>query len=270
MKVIFLAWRDPVDRRWFPIGRLTQENNHYKFQYTNGALEASLDAKFVPLAGFDSFGLAYTCPTLFPFFYNRLIPIHRNDAQKYLQWLDFSEVPEPLALLARSGGLRATDAFQVFECPTPTANNEYKVTFFVHGIGHIEQADKLLDSIRVGDELLLVQEPTNPADQLALLVMRDNTKVGYCPRFYNEDINALLKRGEQPRAFVKRINPTSVPFSYRLLCEVECKWPADFKACSSKQFQPYEPPRNSLEPFNPSILAPKKVIATTELEGIDT
>jgi hypothetical protein len=37
MKTLYLAWQDPEDRRWFPVGRLSFDGYVYRFVYTNGA-----------------------------------------------------------------------------------------------------------------------------------------------------------------------------------------------------------------------------------------
>ena len=36
MKTLYLAWQDPKDRRWFPVGRLSFDGEVYQFVYTKG------------------------------------------------------------------------------------------------------------------------------------------------------------------------------------------------------------------------------------------
>ena len=37
MKTLYLAWQDPEDRRWLPVGRLNFDGHVYRFVYTKGA-----------------------------------------------------------------------------------------------------------------------------------------------------------------------------------------------------------------------------------------
>ena len=41
MKALFVVWQDVKNRRWAPVGRLTQEDGVYRFVYTRGAKEMS-------------------------------------------------------------------------------------------------------------------------------------------------------------------------------------------------------------------------------------
>ena len=34
MKTLYLAWQDPEDRRWLPVGRLSFDGHVYRFVYT--------------------------------------------------------------------------------------------------------------------------------------------------------------------------------------------------------------------------------------------
>lgn len=37
MKVLCIAWQDPKDHSWHPVGRLSFDGHVYKFVYTKGA-----------------------------------------------------------------------------------------------------------------------------------------------------------------------------------------------------------------------------------------
>src|SRR5262250_671161 len=45
MKTLYLAWQDPEDRRWLPVGRLSFDGHVYRFVYTKGAEQSP---RFVP------------------------------------------------------------------------------------------------------------------------------------------------------------------------------------------------------------------------------
>jgi hypothetical protein len=133
MTTLYLAWRQP-ERRWWSVGRLTRQGSEYVFQYTKGAVEAA-EAGFRPLLSFPDLSTPYISSELFPLFANRVPPFSRPDYGDFVQWLDLEpEDRDPLVLLARSGGQRETDIFEVFPAPEPTADGKYQVAFFVRGL----------------------------------------------------------------------------------------------------------------------------------------
>jgi hypothetical protein len=135
LKTLFLAWQDPHSRSWFPIGKLTQEHEIYEFSYLQGALEAKDKAGFEPIVSFPYFDQHYRSSDLFPLFANRLLRPSRPEFKDFVQWLNIPEQEDdPIALLARSGGKRKTDNFEVFPCPERDADGNYHIHFFTHGL----------------------------------------------------------------------------------------------------------------------------------------
>lgn len=62
----------------------------------------------------------------------------------------------------------------------------------VAGIGYRENIDELLKNLKVGDNVLLVREPENEYDNLAIMIQNeDKAKLGYVPRA-NNDIPARM------------------------------------------------------------------------------
>ena len=51
MRTLFLAWQDPVARRWFPVGRLEYSDGLYSFVYTKGAEQARTEYAGVRVVG---------------------------------------------------------------------------------------------------------------------------------------------------------------------------------------------------------------------------
>ncbi len=45
MQTLYLAWQDPEDRRWLPVGRLSFDGHIYRFVYTKGVEQSP---RFVP------------------------------------------------------------------------------------------------------------------------------------------------------------------------------------------------------------------------------
>jgi hypothetical protein len=120
MKVLFLAWRDPENRSWFPVGRLSFNEKVYQFVYTKGVKKKH---HFVPFGRMDDLTATYESTELFPLFANRLLSKKRPEYQDWLRWLNIpAGKDDPLTLLAQTGGVRETDTLAVFPCPEPTAD----------------------------------------------------------------------------------------------------------------------------------------------------
>jgi len=181
----------------------------------------------------------YSSESLFPIFFNRILPATRQDYADYISWLNIpSGQDEPFALLAKSGGEKATDNLQIFPCPEPSSQNRYEIQFFAHGIRHIEGASERVGKLMPGDLLSLAPEPDNPADALALRVLADNSCLGYCPRYLNEDLHKLRKLvGDEIIVTAAKINPSAAPIQYRLLCQIDSPWPTGFRPFASETFE---------------------------------
>src|SRR4051812_48498241 len=118
---LFVTWQDRVSRKIFPVGRLVrllEPAGAYEFAYIAGAKEAE-SAGFVPFLAFPSLAAVYRSHELPPFFANRIMPAGRPDYAKFVQRLALvPDAADPHTILARSGGVRATDCFEVFAEPT--------------------------------------------------------------------------------------------------------------------------------------------------------
>src|SRR6185437_12747543 len=171
-------------------------------------------------------------------FSNRLIPQTRSDYEQNLRWLGLEPQAGPMAILLRGGGQRATDTLQIFPLPEPTSDGKYVLYFFAHGLRHIPGAVEAASKLSVGAELRIESEPSNPADALALKLLDGLVCVGYCPRFFTEDLHKLRELGATPRAFVARVNDESAPIQWRLLCKVVAEWRSGFQPLTGRQFQP--------------------------------
>ena len=135
MKTLYLAWQDPEDRRWLPVGRLSFDGHVYRFVYTKGAKQSP---RFVPFGAMRDLHVVYESSTLFPLFANRLLSKTRPEYKDFLAWLDVREhEDEPLVLLARTEGIRATDSLMVFPYPEKNSNGQYHVRFFSHGLRYL-------------------------------------------------------------------------------------------------------------------------------------
>jgi hypothetical protein len=236
--ILYLVWRQP-ERRWWPIGRLSREGTQYVFQYTRGALAAQ-DAGFRPLLTFPELTTAYVANELFPLFANRLPPTSRADYRSFVEALDLQGEQDPLVLLARSGGERQTDTFEVFPAPQRTPNGRFETTFFVRGLRFRPTAtqEEAL-RLRSGDPLTLEPEPENPHDALAVRVLSElRTHLGHVPRYLAPDLQRLGEVGVPLEVRVRRVNPPPTPMQFRILCELSALWPEDFAPLRGEEFEP--------------------------------
>lgn len=247
MSALFLAWQDPISRSWFPIGRLTFDRGVYQFAYTHGARTAQEQARFQLLPSFPSLNKVYESNELFPLFSNRLPSRSRVDYEQFVEWLNLPLYEDdPVALLARSAGRRATDTFEVFPCPERTEEGAYHIHFFAHGLRHLSQHSiERVARLQAGEPLLLVHDFQNPHGPNALMLRtngRDTTDiqiVGYCPRYLVGDfLRVIVDDPGSLSVKVERLNPPPAPLAHRLLCNMTAQWPAEFKPFDGPDYQP--------------------------------
>lgn len=249
MRTLFLAWQDPDRRRWYPIGRLTAAPSLYTFAYTKGAEEARTEAGFQPLASFPDLSTTYVSEHLFPLFTNRVLTQARPDYQEYLDWLS---VPpnehDPVAILARSGGKKVTDALEVFPQPERDDNGQYHTHFVLHGLSQmptsaVERAARLTS----GEQLLVMRDMQNPYDPNALALRtaetyeRDMHILGYIPQYLRGDVRRVTEMGYSANVTVARVNLPPAPAQYRVMCSLVMDWPTGFEPLSEPEYQPLVP-----------------------------
>lgn len=242
MKTLFLAWQDPDSRTWFPVGKLTQEDGLYHFSYLQGAIVAKEQANFQPLWSFPDLSHCYSSTQLFPLFANRLLRPSRPDYKDFVQWLNIPEQEDdPIALLARSGGRRKTDSFEVFPYPERDEQGRYHIHFFAHGLRHFpEEIQQYIQSLQPETPLLVTHDIQNPVDSRALILRTEDLHfVGYCPRYLTQDFFKLVCQfPQQVKVTVERVNRPPTPLQFRLLCSLTTDWSKDFHPFSDPIYQP--------------------------------
>ena len=88
MKVLYLAWQDPDSREWLTVGKLSFDQEIFRFVYTKGAKRSK---NFIPFGSMRDLHEVYNSQDLFPLFANRLISKKRQEYQDFLRWLDLYE-----------------------------------------------------------------------------------------------------------------------------------------------------------------------------------
>jgi len=239
IKELILAWQNPLNREWLPVGRLQYKNNKYIFLYTYGA---SKTKNFMPFGRMTHLDNSYESDDLFPIFKNRLLPKSRPEYDNYSNWLDLEQTKiSPFEELARTGGIRATDSLQLFPVPQKK-NGAYEVFFFSHGIRHLpSHCMERVNHLNQGNKLYLMKDIQNKADVFALALKTDDPPeiVGYCPKFFVQDFGKLIDKNgsDSVEVIVVKVNINS-PFRFKLLCKFHTPWPTDFIPFEDEIFQP--------------------------------
>jgi hypothetical protein len=236
-----------------PVGRLTYQDGRYAFAYTRGAQDAHAAKRFRPFGSMTDLSVVYLSKTLFPLFANRVLNESRPEYPDFLRWLGLGErsPANELEVLARSGGLRATDTLEVFPCPEPTRDQQYLVYFFSRGIRHLLPENQArIPTLQVGQQLYLMKDVQNAFDRTAILMRTGDpvANVGYCPQYFSQEFTKLLDvvGCENVKVTVERVN-FDAPTQFRLLCRLAAPWPLNFAPCSMEQFEVVGSAQKSLD-----------------------
>jgi hypothetical protein len=237
---LFVSWRDPEVSSIYPIGRLIlrvgPDGERYSFAYLKRAERLE---RFQPLPGLPDLHQRYDSDRLFPVFANRIMPRTRPEFDLLASRLDLGHDADPFEVLARTGGRRATDRIEVFSGPERTDDGESCVLFFARGIRHIPGASEAVASLRVGDQLILVDDTQNEFNARALLMrLSDGRHVGRIPDYLVDHVHELrdFNRAE-PLVVVEHVNDETVPAHLRLICRLTALWPEGYVPFSGPDFQ---------------------------------
>ncbi|MCM2395767.1 HIRAN domain-containing protein [Rhizobium sp. S95] len=237
MRSFFLNWQDPDTQRWLPVAKLVNQRGYFVFGYTRGA---QVSKNFLPFGRMNDVSSLYISDELFPIFANRVMNEKRPEYARYARWSGLDRESDPLRLMARIGGVRATDALQVSPVPEKSRDGRYRSVFFVHGISHLapDSADRVA-ALEPGEVLFPMLDIQNPYDGNAVcLRTRDPAVIiGYCPRFVAPDLRYLCESAETAtRLKVLQVNQDA-PSQFKLLCEAVSTWPEHFVPCSTDEHQ---------------------------------
>lgn len=240
MRTLFLAWQAPTDRAWFPVGRLDADVEHssYCFHYTQGAVSAQREG-FHPMVSFPRLDESYTSSELFPMFRNRVLGQQRPDFAIYLASLALDR-PDPIEILAVTGGERQTDSFEVFPKLEKQADDSFACRFFLHGLRHVSDGARARAlQLHPDEELGVSLELNNPKYGLAIqLTSRDYEFIGWTPRYIVGDLLQAIARTHRVTAKVVHVNPADIPINRRVLVELRGYLPSDFEPMSAGDFLP--------------------------------
>lgn len=245
---LILAWQNSATHRWYPIARIGREESEYVLRYVQGVMLPEVGAA-ATLPGMENVHVQYRSRTLFPFFQNRLYNRKRTDWDRYRDWLGLSpdEIADPLLELSASGGIRATDPYQLLKVPE-RLDGQYSAQFFVHGTRHAypfhnaDNADGPGD-VQRGERLLLQFDVQNPVDSSTISLRTDTHKriVGFLPRLIDRDVQRLIAENGTEKVTVT-LNEISedAPLNLKYRCTLSAPWSAKFIPFSDPEFRPID------------------------------
>jgi hypothetical protein len=246
---LVVTWQHPVKRSIEPIGFLSYDGHAFGFSYIRNAREVE---GFKPLLGFEDLRTCYKSEELFPLFAERVMSPRRPDYQDYVSRLGLEGDSDPWEQITRSSGQREGDALQFLPEPTVTGGRLAGL-FLVHGVRHVAEEVHVLDGravhvtdetlegalgkLKVGDELGLAQEPGNPKNPMAVMVIAPSlVPVGWVPNLLLEDLDRLQTQA-QVDVRVVHVNGPDAPSHLRLLARFTAPV-ADFRFFTGPGWEP--------------------------------
>ena len=147
---------------------------------------------------FERLDVVYKSEKLFPVFASRLSDRKRKDINKILEKYGLKEY-DSYQLLKKSDAKLPIDNLQFID-PILNYENDYEKLFYIAGTRHYLgcEGDSCEKAILVtrGDEVFLVQEPTNMYDKNAICVDNGQQEtLGYVPRYYSQAFIKFIEEG---------------------------------------------------------------------------
>jgi len=183
---IYLVWRQGPGTRRHAVGILDRDvAGSHTFKYLPEAKSLMSSEGFTPYTEFQELDKIYN-GNVADIFGQRLVRVERSDSGSFFRFweADQDKVTDKFYLLGKTQGLVATDNFEFLAdyhlCPETHFVTE------VAGLSH----DKLdRDEISIGDRLTFKPEPDNIIDPEAVIVLKDDRKIGYIKKYHNHIFN---------------------------------------------------------------------------------
>lgn len=245
-RTLFIAWQDPATRAIHPIARmdLRDQAPRFELRYITG-IHLAVAAGFVPFARMSRLDASYFTDDLrsFPLTANRLMPPSRSDFSQHLERLGLPGSAEPIQILARSEGRRATDNLEFFAMPErDDVTGRWVYRAFVRGVRHVPGADAAIAALRPGQRLTILPDPGNEWDPRALVLGSGNgQRIGFLPGVLLDDIQAARQTGASIDVVVERVNPAPAPVQQRVLMRITIGCSPEFEPFASERFKPFAP-----------------------------
>lgn len=190
---LLVIWGEPTAGNRQVIGHLHRSGGEFRFWYEDDLARAQARG-FQMLPEFRVHRRAddsYTGRYLFALFAERIpAPTRRDFTEMMVAW-GVDHPDDQFEVLARSGGIRATDRLELAEYRAVDDTLSQPLEFRIAGRRYIDDAAPLA----VGDAVSLRREPDNTADPAAVIVDRMGRRAGYVPRQYTQLLGLWVDRG---------------------------------------------------------------------------
>lgn len=217
-----VVWQHPETRQFSQIGRLDVGPDGYRFAYCDDAAGVT---GFEPFLAFPDLGGVYESSVLFPFFQNRVLSARRPNHPLYLERLGLGEGADPVEVLARSGGGRATDTIHLVPEPALTSAGVIELRFLASGVRHADPDGRHLGRVRAGDVLGVHEDVVNPVNPLAIQLENGRSEpLGWVPD-HLLDVVRGLRDAYDVYVLADVVNTPETPAHLRLLCLLEARPP---------------------------------------------
>ena len=221
---------------WVPIYRMSwdDEGNFY-YSYTKGFERHHEQLKghiINPDGGFNRLWKTKHLDTRF----STRIP-RRAEEMKIYDLLGVGDVKgDYIAYLARSGGRRFGDNYDIFPEVQCNENGFYSFNFLIVGLGNKVKHNH--------DQVKLIADTIEAVEPLELKIESEHSyifcrgvELGYCPEY----IHHLIKSDSycQHQIEIERVNPESETYGGRIVVNLQLKF--DFAPWQQSEFQPINP-----------------------------
>lgn len=216
-----VVWQNFQTRQLVHVGWLHVGAGGYAFEYT---ADAELDRDFQPFIAFPDLRMRYEAKDLFPFFAQRATATAEPGFDDLVDALGLSrDTATPVELLARSWGRSTHDTIQIVPEPELHSDGSSSRLFLASGVSHADedhpaQVTKLVARLKTGQKLDLLDEPDNPVDSEAIIIMAGGNRLGWVPAHLLGDVHKVGR--ERVNVFVERANGPRTPWHLRLLCRL--------------------------------------------------
>ncbi len=200
---LLVIWGEPKAGNRQVIGHLARlGSGEFHFWYEDNLADAQARGfKLLPeFPVHRSAAAPYTERYLFPLFAERIPALSRLDTKAMMQEWGVTHPDDQFEVLAKSGGIRATDRLELAEYRSPDDDLTNPLEFRIAGRRYIQNPAPLTN----GDMVSLRPEPENPSDPKAVVVDNKGQRAGYVPRQYTALIGRFLNSSHDLAARVVR------------------------------------------------------------------
>jgi hypothetical protein len=211
---------------WMPVRKLIWDETGYRSGNLYGAITAMDNdpacRNYFSLSPLDRVKVSREIPGD----YSRRMPLDRpEEMPQHLPNLGLSaDSLDPIAYVARSGGYKQADGFDVFPEIEPDPNGCYRFYFGLRELHLLTDLRATLNQLQPGNEVAV---KGNKAIYVAT-----NLDLGFLPGYIvalNEEHPELVKLA------IERVNPDAIYTHHKVLCSATCQ---GFIPFSSSAYQP--------------------------------